>query len=154
MTCTTTATFFGLPTGRSYSKELRALCPDPCGRQSRGEKPWLHASVHTNYGYWTSVAPVGLVSGLAPEGWPRSYTVCGPTYPITGQKSQGEPERGVGPCVWLLSGGVRIKTRTTMGDATPGLWFAAAAGSAQHHSCACPNPSLVAPTLVRQGLTV
>ena len=65
----------------------------------------------------------GIAQALRLQGWyPALYLRGGPdrilaqgNFPVPGQKSQGEPERGVDPCVWLLSGGVRIKTRTTMG---------------------------------------
>ena len=47
------------------------------------------------------IASAVLESSTVPTGWPRSYTVCGPTYPITGQKSEGESQWGIDMCVWL-----------------------------------------------------
>ena len=83
------------------------------------------------------IPTTGITQALRLQGWhPALYLRGGPgrilaqgNFPVPGQKSQGEPERGVGPCVWLLSGGVRIKTRTTMGVLLAVCGSAATAGS-------------------------
>ena len=108
----------GLPTGRSYLKS--------CVHSA----PALAAGSHVgiNHGCTPLYIPtMGIVQALRMRGWyPALCLRGGPgrilaqgNFPVPGQKSQGEPERGVDPCVWLLSGGVRIKTRTTMGVLPP-----------------------------------
>ena len=72
--------------------------------------------------------------------------------PVTGQKSQGEPERGVGPCVYLLSGGVRALTRIAMGAPLPVCGSLQLPAARSIILARAPAPSLAAPTPVRQGL--
>ena len=87
------------------------------------------------------IASAVLESSTVPTGWPRSYTVCGPTYPITGQKSEGESQRGIDMCVWLcFPAGCRLCAAPQRVCHFPVCGSAAAAGGMQPQSLRISHP--------------
>ena len=102
------------------------------------------------------IASAVLESSTVPTGWPRSYTVCGPTYPITGQKSEGESQRGIDMCVWLcFPAGCRLWAAPQRACHLWSVVLLQPPAACSPNSCAYRTPSLVPPTpVLLQGSTV
>ena len=154
MACTTTATFPRVAFGQILIDRVACTLPQPL----RSAVTWGYTTVarpcvyqlrvlHKHCACRAGIRP--CTCGVAPAVYRRRATsLC--LVKNLRENPSGVSARAFG----CFPAGCGLKPAPQWATLPPVCGSAAAAGSAQHHSCACPNPSLVAPTLVRQGLKV